>query len=66
MRRMAKFLEIPAMPEDKFQAAVEHCTFDWMKEHVELVAPPQAEVAWENGVRTLRQGYQFPLEGRPL
>ncbi|KAG9252408.1 P-loop containing nucleoside triphosphate hydrolase protein [Emericellopsis atlantica] len=51
MRRIAKFLEIPDMPEDKFQAAVEHSSFAWMKEHAEMSAPPQAEVAWENGAQ---------------
>ncbi|KAI6778952.1 uncharacterized protein J7T54_002594 [Emericellopsis cladophorae] len=51
MRRIAKFLEIPDMPEDRFQAAVEHCTFDWMKEHAEMAAPPLAEMAWENGAK---------------
>ncbi|WZH48566.1 P-loop containing nucleoside triphosphate hydrolase protein [Fusarium acuminatum] len=49
IRKIAKFLDIPDMPEDKFKAAVEHCTFDWMKAHAALSAPPQAEVAWENG-----------------
>jgi aryl sulfotransferase len=49
IRKIAKFLDIPDMPEDKFKAAIEHCTFDWMKAHAALSAPPQAEVAWENG-----------------
>ncbi|PCD33632.1 hypothetical protein AU210_009852 [Fusarium oxysporum f. sp. radicis-cucumerinum] len=51
IKRIAKFLEIPDMPEDKFKDVVEHSTFDWMKEHAELAAPPQAEVAWENGAK---------------
>ncbi|KAF5660120.1 n-hydroxyarylamine sulfotransferase [Fusarium heterosporum] len=51
MRKIAKFLEIPDLPEDKFKAALEHCTFDWMKAHAELASPPQAEVAWENGAQ---------------
>ncbi|KAJ4246342.1 hypothetical protein NW762_013693 [Fusarium torreyae] len=51
MRRIAKFLEIPDMPEENFKAAVEHSTFDWMKEYAELVSPPQADLAWENGAK---------------
>ncbi|KAI1298064.1 P-loop containing nucleoside triphosphate hydrolase protein [Xylaria venustula] len=49
MRRIAKFLEIPEMPDEQWKAALEHCSFDWMKAHAELAAPPQAEVAWEEG-----------------
>ena len=51
MRRIAKFLEIPDMPEDKWRAAVEHCTFDWMKAHAELASPPQASIAWVDGAQ---------------
>ncbi|KAG9500548.1 hypothetical protein J7337_009029 [Fusarium musae] len=51
IKRIAKFLEIPDMPEDKFKDVVEHSTFDWMKEHAHLAAPPQAEVAWVNGAK---------------
>ncbi|CEI61336.1 hypothetical protein FVEN_g5946 [Fusarium venenatum] len=51
VRKIAKFLETPDMPEDKFKDVVEHSTFDWMKEHAELAAPPQAAVAWENGAK---------------
>ncbi|KAF5977576.1 n-hydroxyarylamine sulfotransferase [Fusarium bulbicola] len=51
IKRIAKFLEIPDMPEDKFKDVVEHSTFDWMKEHAHLAAPPQAEVAWANGAK---------------
>ncbi|KAJ3536148.1 hypothetical protein NM208_g6843 [Fusarium decemcellulare] len=53
MRRIAGFLDIPDMPEDSFKAAVEHCTFGWMKQHAELASPPQADVAWENGAKDL-------------
>ncbi|KAF4497615.1 N-hydroxyarylamine sulfotransferase, partial [Fusarium agapanthi] len=51
IKRIAKFLEIPDMPEEKFKDVVEHSTFDWMKEHAHLAAPPQAEVAWANGAK---------------
>ncbi|KAL4731150.1 hypothetical protein ACLX1H_000111 [Fusarium chlamydosporum] len=51
IRKIAKFLETPDMSEDKFKDVVEHCTFDWMKEHAHLASPPQAEVAWENGAK---------------
>ncbi|GAW14602.1 hypothetical protein ANO14919_040050 [Xylariales sp. No.14919] len=52
MRRIADFLEIPAMPAENWKAAVEHCTFDWMKEHAELAAPPAAAIAWEGGAKS--------------
>ena len=52
MRRISDFLDIPDMPEEKFQAAVEHSTFNWMKAHAELIAPPQAEMAWTDGAKT--------------
>ncbi|KAI0512498.1 P-loop containing nucleoside triphosphate hydrolase protein [Xylaria bambusicola] len=49
MRRIAKFLEIPEMSPEQWKAAVEHCTFDWMKAHADLAAPQQAEMAWKEG-----------------
>lgn len=52
MRRIAKFLGTPELPEDKWKDAVEHCTFDWMKSHAEICSPPQAEIAWENGAKS--------------
>ncbi|KAI8945905.1 P-loop containing nucleoside triphosphate hydrolase protein [Xylaria longipes] len=52
MRRIAKFLEIPEMPAEKWNAAVEHCTFDWMKAHAELSAPELAAVAWKEGAQS--------------
>jgi aryl sulfotransferase len=52
MRKIVKFLEIPEMTEDQWNAAVEHCTFDWMKAHAELASPPQVEIAFENGAQS--------------
>ncbi|KAI0808839.1 P-loop containing nucleoside triphosphate hydrolase protein [Xylaria sp. FL0064] len=52
MRRIAKFLEIPEMKQEQWQAAVEHCTFDWMKAHADLSAPQQAHVAWKEGAKS--------------
>jgi aryl sulfotransferase len=47
MREIADFLEID-MPADKWPAAVEHCTFDWMKAHAALTAPGGG-IFWEGG-----------------
>jgi len=52
MRRIAKFLEIDNLSDDEWKAAVEHCTFDWMKEHAELSVPPLAEQAFEGGAKS--------------
>ena len=38
MRRIAAFLDIP-IDESKWDAIVEHCTFDWMREHGEKIVP---------------------------
>ncbi|KAI1323746.1 P-loop containing nucleoside triphosphate hydrolase protein [Xylariaceae sp. FL0255] len=51
MRRIAKFLDIPEMPAENWKAAVEHCTFDWMKEHASNFAPPMAAITWEGGAK---------------
>ncbi|KAI0205281.1 P-loop containing nucleoside triphosphate hydrolase protein [Astrocystis sublimbata] len=51
MRRIAKFLEIPEMSAENWKAAVEHCTFDWMKAHAELSAPQQSDIAWKEGAQ---------------
>ena len=50
MRRIAKFLEIP-IDETKWDAIVEHCTFDWMREHGEKIVPLGGAV-WKGGVKT--------------
>lgn len=38
MRAIAEFLEID-IPEDRWPAILEHCSFDWMKAHAGKVAP---------------------------
>ncbi|MGA0602599.1 sulfotransferase domain-containing protein [Caulobacter sp. KR2-114] len=38
MRRIADFLDI-AVPQDRWPAILEHCSFDWMKAHAAQVAP---------------------------
>jgi aryl sulfotransferase len=50
MRRIARFLDIP-IDEVHWDAAVEHCTFDWMKANAAKVAP-RAEQTWEGGATT--------------
>ena len=50
MRRIAEFLEIP-IDESKWDAIVEHCTFDWMKEHGEKIVP-MGGAMWEGGAKT--------------
>jgi aryl sulfotransferase len=50
MRRIAKFLEIP-IDEAKWPMIVEHCTFDWMKEHGEKIVP-LGGVLWKGGTKT--------------
>lgn len=47
MRKIAAFLEIP-IDESKWDAIVEHCTFDYMKEHADLAAP-LGGIVWEGG-----------------
>jgi aryl sulfotransferase len=50
IRRIAEFLEIP-IDESKWDAIVEHCSFDWMKENAVKITP-MAEDMWEGGART--------------
>lgn len=50
MRKIAAFLEIP-IDESKWDAIVEHCTFDYMKEHADLAAP-LGGIVWEGGGKT--------------
>jgi aryl sulfotransferase len=49
MRRVAEFLGTPELTAEQWSAAVEHCTFDWMKGHAEQMAPPQSDIAFEGG-----------------
>ena len=50
MRRIANFLEVP-IDESKWDEIVEHCTFDWMKQNGEKVAP-MGGVMWVGGAKT--------------
>jgi aryl sulfotransferase len=50
MRALADFLEID-VPQDKWPAIIEHCTFDYMKANAELCAP-MGGIAWEGGAGT--------------
>lgn len=52
MKRIAEFLDISNLSDDEWKAAVEHCTFDWMKEHADQYAPPQSDVAFEGGAKS--------------
>lgn len=47
MRRIAKFLDV-AVDEGKWEAMVEHCTFDYMKRNAARAAP-LGGVFWEGG-----------------
>ena len=47
IRRIAKFLDIP-IDEARFDAIVEHCTFDYMKAHADKSAPLGGAL-WEGG-----------------
>lgn len=50
MRAIADFLEVD-MPADRWPAAIEHCTFDWMKAHGERVVP-LGGAGWNGGANT--------------
>lgn len=50
IRKMAEFLEIP-IDESNWDAIVEHCTFDYMKENAAQSAP-LGGVFWEGGAQT--------------
>jgi aryl sulfotransferase len=50
IRRMAEFLEIE-IDEARFPDIVEHCTFDYMKEHADELSG-MLEMGWEGGGRT--------------
>ena len=50
MRKLATFLGIH-LPEEKWPAAVEHCTFEYMKAHAERYAPMRGQV-FQGGART--------------
>ncbi len=50
MRRIAAFLNIP-INESKWDQMVEHCSFDWMREHGEKVVP-LGGVLWKGGAKS--------------
>ena len=50
MRGIADFLEID-VPQASWPKAVEHCSFDWMKRHADLVTPAGG-APWEGGGNT--------------
>jgi aryl sulfotransferase len=50
MRKIAEFLEID-VPEARWPALIEHCTFDYMKAHAERYAP-LGGTPWEGGAET--------------
>jgi aryl sulfotransferase len=50
MRRIAEFLDIK-IDESKWDAIVEHCTFEWMREHGEKIVPLGGAM-WVGGTKT--------------
>ncbi len=50
IRRIAKFLDIP-IDESNWDIILEHCSFEWMKEHGEKIVPA-AGAAWIGGPKT--------------
>jgi aryl sulfotransferase len=50
IREIAAFLDIP-IDESKFDAIVEHCTFDYMKDHA-TQSVPMGGAFWEGGAKT--------------
>lgn len=50
IRKIAEFLEIP-IDESKWEAILEHCSFDYMKEHAADSAP-LGGAPWKGGAKT--------------
>ncbi len=50
MRRIAAFLDI-TINETKWDEIVEHCTFEWMREHGEKIVP-MGGAMWKGGTKT--------------
>jgi aryl sulfotransferase len=50
IRGIADFLEVD-VPESRWSQIVEHCTFEWMKRHADLVSP-LGGAAWNGGGNT--------------
>lgn len=55
MREIAAFLEIP-VDESRWDTIVEHCTFDYMKQHAGLVAPLGGKVFKRGGADFIHKG----------
>lgn len=51
MKRIAEFLDIP-VDEEKWDTIVEHCTFDWMKENSDKIAPA-VDMIFQGGAKSL-------------
>lgn len=51
MKRIAAFLGVDGLTDSQWKGAVEHSGFDWMKEHADRFAPPQAEAFFEGGAK---------------
>ena len=49
-RRIADFLGV-SVPEDRWPALLEHCSFDWMKAHASQAAP-LGGAFWDGGAQT--------------
>ena len=50
IRRIAEYLEIP-IDESRWDALLEHCSFDYMKAHAEL-SVPLGGIFWDGGAKT--------------
>jgi aryl sulfotransferase len=50
IRRIAEFLEIP-IDETKWETILEHCSFNYMKQHADK-STPLGGIVWEGGAET--------------
>lgn len=50
IREIAAFLDIP-VDENQWEAILEHCSFDYMREHAEDIVP-LGGTSWAGGART--------------
>jgi aryl sulfotransferase len=55
MRAIAGFLEVD-IPESRWPAVVEHCSFDWMKSHADQVSPLGGAVFDGGGASFINRG----------
>jgi aryl sulfotransferase len=56
MRGIANFLGIEIKDESKFQEMVKYCSFDWMKEHSNLMAPAGGNTFKGGGTTFINKG----------